>query len=143
MDVDANDVEIKEIMEKISPNAVIVDEQVDEQKLNSISGNVIKLENISLRENNQCEIVKDRDSNEVAYIVNSYMKSGDFNGVCLTHKSLLEIVKSVNENIGINVNDNVLSLAKSFEDVAIYDIFGTLSAGATLNYEIGRASCRE
>lgn len=132
MDVDANDVEIKEIMEKISPNAVIVDEQVDEQKLNSISGNVIKLENISLRENNQCEIVKDRDSNEVAYIVNSYMKSGDFNGVCLTHKSLLEIVKSVNENIGINVNDNVLSLAKSFEDVAIYDIFGTLSAGATL-----------
>ena len=35
-------------------------------------------------------------------------------------------------NIGINVNDNVLSLVKSSKDVAIYDIFGTLSAGATL-----------
>lgn len=53
-------------------------------------------------------------------------------GVMIDHRGAVNTVLDVNQRFGINSRDKVLALSELNFDLSVYDIFGTLAAGATI-----------
>uniref|UniRef100_UPI002F9169BB AMP-binding protein n=1 Tax=Kitasatospora sp. NBC_01519 TaxID=2903576 RepID=UPI002F9169BB len=53
-------------------------------------------------------------------------------GVMISHRGALNTVLDVNERFGIGPTDSVLAVSPATFDLAVWDLFGTLAAGATL-----------
>lgn len=72
------------------------------------------------------------DPDSLAYVIYTSGSTGDPKGVMISHRSALNTIDDMNRRFGVTAADRVLGLAQLSFDLSVYDIFGTLSVGATL-----------
>ncbi|MFD9907149.1 amino acid adenylation domain-containing protein [Streptomyces sp. NPDC059063] len=69
---------------------------------------------------------------DLAYVIYTSGSTGRPKGVMISHRSALNTLVDVNRRFGIGPGDSVLGLSALSFDLSVYDVFGTLAAGATL-----------
>ncbi|MBC8544813.1 non-ribosomal peptide synthetase [Bianquea renquensis] len=68
--------------------------------------------------------------NQLAYIIYTSGSTGRPKGVMIEHRSAVNIVHWVNEKFAVGPGDKLLFVTSVCFDLSVYDIFGTLAAGA-------------
>jgi len=69
---------------------------------------------------------------DLAYVIYTSGSTGMPKGVMMTHEATLNTLVDVNQRFGIRAEDRVFGLSSLSFDLSVYDVFGTLAAGATL-----------
>ena len=72
------------------------------------------------------------DGSEMAYIIFTSGSTGNPKGVVITHHEASNTLLSINRRFGVDETDKVLGISSMCFDLSVYDIFGTLAAGAEL-----------
>jgi amino acid adenylation domain-containing protein len=73
-------------------------------------------------------------ANDLAYVIFTSGSTGVPKGVMIDHKGATNTIDDINERFKITDEDRFLSVSSFAFDLSIYDLFGTLSVGATLIY---------
>ncbi|MEU3624240.1 hypothetical protein BS329_35280 [Amycolatopsis coloradensis] len=69
---------------------------------------------------------------DLAYIIYTSGSTGEPKGVLIDHRGALNTVVDINERFGIRPDDRIFGSSALSFDLSVYDVFGTLAAGATL-----------
>ncbi|MEU4776727.1 amino acid adenylation domain-containing protein [Micromonospora sp. NPDC023633] len=69
---------------------------------------------------------------ELAYIIYTSGSTGAPKGVMITHRGAVNTILDINSRFEVRPGDRVIAVSSFTFDLAIYDIFGTLGAGATI-----------
>ncbi|MEM7401115.1 MAG: amino acid adenylation domain-containing protein [Pseudomonadota bacterium] len=72
------------------------------------------------------------NSDDLAYVIYTSGSTGMPKGVMIDHRGAVNTIKDVNQRVNLNSDDCVLALSSLSFDLSVYDIFGTLSAGACI-----------
>src|SRR5262249_10914198 len=78
------------------------------------------------------EQVVPRSPTDVAYVIYTSGSTGQPKGVLIDHRGALNTVLDINQRFGLSASDRVLGLSSLSFDLSVYDLFGTLAAGASL-----------
>ena len=70
--------------------------------------------------------------NSLAYVIFTSGSTGNPKGVMISHKSAVNTILDINNRFNINNSDNFLCLSSFCFDLSVYDIFGSLSVGASI-----------
>jgi len=71
-------------------------------------------------------------ADDLAYVIYTSGSTGRPKGVMISHRGALNTIADINDRFGVGPEDRVLGLSALSFDLSIYDVFGTLAAGATL-----------
>ena len=74
----------------------------------------------------------DRPATDLAYVIFTSGSTGKPKGVMIDHASAANTILDINRRFGVSSGDRVLALSSLSFDLSVYDIFGTLAAGATI-----------
>ncbi|MRT24909.1 amino acid adenylation domain-containing protein [Enterobacteriaceae bacterium RIT697] len=74
------------------------------------------------------------DNSDAAYIIYTSGSTGQPKGVVMGHQAARNTVRDINQRFAVQPADRVLALAQLGFDLAIYDLFGPLSAGGAVIY---------
>ncbi|MBE6052204.1 MAG: amino acid adenylation domain-containing protein [Clostridium sp.] len=74
----------------------------------------------------------DDNKEDVAYIIYTSGSTGKPKGVVIKHESAANTIIDMNNKYNVTSEDRVIALSSMGFDLSIYDIFGSLSSGATL-----------
>ncbi|HYP28245.1 MAG TPA: amino acid adenylation domain-containing protein [Blastocatellia bacterium] len=74
----------------------------------------------------------------LAYIIFTSGSTGEPKGVLVSHKSVVNVLDWVNANYKVGPGDRLLFVTSLCFDLSVYDIFGALSAGATIRVASGK-----
>ncbi|MEM8603686.1 MAG: amino acid adenylation domain-containing protein, partial [Cyanobacteria bacterium P01_H01_bin.121] len=69
---------------------------------------------------------------DLAYVIYTSGSTGLPKGVMIDHRSVINTLLDLNERFQVQPSDRILALSSLSFDLSVYDIFGTLAAGATL-----------
>ncbi|WP_426752692.1 amino acid adenylation domain-containing protein [Myxococcus sp. Y35] len=69
---------------------------------------------------------------DLAHILYTSGSTGQPNGAMLSHAGMLNGVEWTNRTFGVGPDDRVIALSALHHDFSVYDIFGTLGAGAAI-----------
>lgn len=72
------------------------------------------------------------NNEELAYVIYTSGSTGEPKGVMTSHKAALNTILDVNERFNVNSNDVIFGLSGLHFDLSVYDVFGSLNAGACL-----------
>jgi amino acid adenylation domain-containing protein len=67
-----------------------------------------------------------------AYIIYTSGSTGTPKGVQLTHRAAQNTIEDINNRYQLTPHDNTIAISNLDFDLSVYDIFGTLTAGATI-----------
>ncbi|MFJ6675669.1 amino acid adenylation domain-containing protein [Actinosynnema sp. NPDC091369] len=73
-----------------------------------------------------------RDPLDLAYVIYTSGSTGTPKGAALDHRGPLNTVVDINDRFGIGAADVVFGISSLCFDLSVYDVFGTVAAGATL-----------
>jgi len=73
-----------------------------------------------------------RATDDLAYVIFTSGSTGEPKGVVIDHASAVNTILDINTRFGVGPDDRVLALSALTFDLSVYDIFGTLAAGATI-----------
>ncbi len=76
--------------------------------------------------------VRQRSSDDLAYVIYTSGSTGRPKGVMISHRGALNTVLDVNRRTGVGSDDALLMVSPFTFDLAVYDVFGGLAAGATV-----------
>ncbi|MGD1911666.1 MAG: amino acid adenylation domain-containing protein, partial [Rivularia sp. (in: cyanobacteria)] len=68
----------------------------------------------------------------LSYIIYTSGSTGLPKGVMISHQGAVNTILDINQRFGVTEKDWVLALSSLSFDLSVYDIFGTLAAGATI-----------
>ncbi|MRN57175.1 non-ribosomal peptide synthetase [Paenibacillus monticola] len=71
-------------------------------------------------------------SDDTAYVIYTSGSTGRPKGVVISHQAVVNTILDMNDRFQVNEHDIVIGLSNLSFDLSVYDIFGTLSAGASL-----------
>lgn len=80
-----------------------------------------------------CDFSPNPDLNSTAYVIYTSGSTGVPKGVLISYASMMNTLLDINERMGVREDSTVLGLSSYCFDLSVYDIFGTLLAGATLD----------
>ncbi|NJD03239.1 MAG: AMP-binding protein, partial [Ruminiclostridium sp.] len=80
----------------------------------------------------ESDIGKINSPEDTAYIIYTSGSTGKPKGVVITHKAAANTIIDINQKFNVNESDRILGVSSICFDLSVYDIFGTLSTGATL-----------
>ncbi|MEU5364175.1 amino acid adenylation domain-containing protein [Streptomyces sp. NPDC005925] len=69
---------------------------------------------------------------DLAYVIFTSGSTGRPKGVVIDHRGAANTVQDINQRFRVGPDDRVLALSSLSFDLSVYDIFGTLAAGAAL-----------
>ncbi|MEO1296438.1 MAG: amino acid adenylation domain-containing protein [Cyanobacteria bacterium J06636_16] len=69
---------------------------------------------------------------DLAYVIYTSGSTGTPKGVMIDHRGAVNTILDINRRFEVNAGDRVLALSALSFDLSVYDIFGTLAAGATI-----------
>ncbi|MDX5571722.1 amino acid adenylation domain-containing protein [Streptomyces griseus] len=69
---------------------------------------------------------------DLAYVIFTSGSTGRPKGVVIDHRGAANTVQDINHRFGVGPADRVLGLSSLSFDLSVYDVFGTLAAGAAL-----------
>jgi pyochelin synthetase len=73
-----------------------------------------------------------RQPGDLAYVIYTSGSTGQPKGAMLSHAGPLATIAAVNSEFGVGASDVIFGVSSICFDLSVYDIFGTLAAGATL-----------
>ncbi|TBR56739.1 hypothetical protein B4U84_28365 [Westiellopsis prolifica IICB1] len=73
-----------------------------------------------------------QSSTDLAYVIYTSGSTGLPKGVMIDHRGAVNTILDINKRFAIGSGDRVLALSSLSFDLSVYDIFGTLAAGATI-----------
>ncbi len=73
-----------------------------------------------------------KQANCLAYTIFTSGSTGKPKGVMISHQGAMNTILDINQRFTVHENDKVLALSALNFDLSVYDIFGTLAAGATI-----------
>jgi amino acid adenylation domain-containing protein len=68
----------------------------------------------------------------LAYVIYTSGSTGQPKGVMIDHRGALNTILDVNQRVGLTAADRVFGISSLSFDLSVWDIFGTLAAGAAL-----------
>ena len=68
----------------------------------------------------------------LAYVIHTSGSTGRPKGVMIGHRAALNTIADVNERIALSSEDRVFGISSLSFDLSVWDVFGTLAAGAAL-----------
>ncbi|MCG8424976.1 MAG: amino acid adenylation domain-containing protein [Proteobacteria bacterium] len=71
---------------------------------------------------------------DIAYVIFTSGSTGQPKGVVIEHRSAVNTIVDVNRRFRVRRGDRVFALSSLSFDLSVYDVFGTLAAGATIVY---------
>lgn len=77
---------------------------------------------------------------DLAYVIYTSGSTGVPKGVMIDHRAALNTVLDINRRFDVGSSDKVFGVSSFSFDLSVYDVFGVLSAGATLVYPDSNAS---
>ena len=83
--------------------------------------------------NKRAEYTPNSNLNATAYVIYTSGSTGVPKGVLISYAAVVNTLLDINERMGVNEETTVLGLSSYCFDLSVYDIFGTLFAGATLD----------
>ncbi len=69
---------------------------------------------------------------DLAYVIHTSGSTGMPKGVMIDHKGAVNTILDINRRFHVSPEDRVFALSNLNFDLSVYDIFGTLAAGATI-----------
>ncbi|NES15065.1 MULTISPECIES: non-ribosomal peptide synthetase [Micromonospora] len=69
---------------------------------------------------------------DLAYVIWTSGSTGRPKGVAVAHRAALNTVADINRRFGLGPDDRVFGISSLSFDLSVWDVFGTLAAGATL-----------
>lgn len=78
------------------------------------------------------EVQVESSIDDTAYVIYTSGSTGKPKGVVITHRSAVNTIIDINERYHVNETDKLIGLSSMCFDLSVYDIFGSLSTGATL-----------
>lgn len=75
---------------------------------------------------------QEQDANSLAYVIYTSGSTGTPKGVMISHDAAMNTILDVSSRFGVSDKDVVLGVSRLSFDLSVYDIFGTLAAGACL-----------
>ena len=69
---------------------------------------------------------------DLAYVIHTSGSTGMPKGVMIDHKGAVNTILDINRRFHVSPGDHVFALSNLNFDLSVYDIFGTLAAGATI-----------
>ncbi|MEL6879049.1 MAG: amino acid adenylation domain-containing protein [Cyanobacteria bacterium J06607_10] len=69
---------------------------------------------------------------DLAYVIYTSGSTGTPKGVMIDHRSVVNTLLDINQRFKVKSCDRILGVSSLSFDLSVYDIFGTLAAGATL-----------
>jgi amino acid adenylation domain-containing protein len=81
---------------------------------------------------NEIAALEGRSPSDLAYVIYTSGSTGEPKGVVIDHRGAINTILDINNRFGIQADDRVLALSSLSFDLSVYDIFGTLAAGATI-----------
>ncbi|MED4400360.1 non-ribosomal peptide synthetase, partial [Metabacillus fastidiosus] len=78
------------------------------------------------------ELEIDVSDADMAYVIFTSGSTGKPKGVQITHGAAANTILDINEKFGVTEDDRVLGISSLCFDLSVYDVFGSLSSGATL-----------
>jgi len=69
---------------------------------------------------------------DLAYVIHTSGSTGTPKGVMIDHRAALNTVLDVSERVGLGRADRVFGISSLSFDLSVWDVFGTLAAGAAL-----------
>ncbi len=73
-----------------------------------------------------------QSSTDLAYVIYTSGSTGLPKGVTIDHRGAVNTILDINKRFAIGSGDRLLALSSLSFDLSVYDIFGTLAAGATI-----------
>ncbi len=67
---------------------------------------------------------------DLAYVLYTSGSTGEPKGVMIRHGSLVNRLADINQRFGIQADDRVFAITAYHHDLSVYDLFGTIAAGA-------------
>ena len=74
----------------------------------------------------------DGDPADLAYVIHTSGSTGRPKGVLIEHRSADGTIREVNRRVGLGPADRVFGISSLSFDLSVWDVFGTLAAGAAL-----------
>ena len=75
---------------------------------------------------------RSQSDNDLAYVIFTSGSTGQPKGVMLNHQGPVNTIEDINRRFNIGSDDVVFGISDLSFDLSVYDIFGTIAAGATL-----------
>jgi amino acid adenylation domain-containing protein len=69
---------------------------------------------------------------DLAYVIYTSGSTGKPKGVMISHRAAINTILDINRRFDVQFTDRVLALSSLSFDLSVYDIFGSLAAGATI-----------
>ncbi|MFC5219026.1 non-ribosomal peptide synthetase, partial [Streptomyces coerulescens] len=73
-----------------------------------------------------------RATTDLAYVIFTSGSTGVPKGVMIDHRGARNTIEDINERIGLTAEDRVLAVSSLSFDLSVWDVFGTLAAGAAM-----------
>ncbi|MER5218731.1 amino acid adenylation domain-containing protein, partial [Streptomyces sp. NPDC002838] len=73
-----------------------------------------------------------RATTDLAYVIFTSGSTGVPKGVMIDHRGARNTIEDINERIALSADDRVLAVSSLSFDLSVWDVFGTLAAGAAL-----------
>jgi amino acid adenylation domain-containing protein len=80
----------------------------------------------------QLEPLPDATPDDLVYVLYTSGTTGEPKGVMVSHRSVLNVVTDCNERFSVGPGDRFFGISAFNFDLSVYDVFGSLSAGAAL-----------
>ncbi|GAB4569675.1 MAG: hypothetical protein Tsb0020_23980 [Haliangiales bacterium] len=80
---------------------------------------------------------------ELAYVIYTSGSTGMPKGVMIDHRGAVNTILDINQRFAVVPGDRVLAVSALTFDLSVYDVFGTLAAGATIVMPSGAANDAE
>jgi len=80
------------------------------------------------------EIAAGVEATDLAYVIYTSGSTGRPKGVMIDHRGAMNTIAEINERFGIGPADRIFGVSAFNFDLSVYDIFGTVAAGACLVY---------
>ena len=71
---------------------------------------------------------------DLAYLIYTSGSTGRPKGVMIEHQGAVNTVLDINRRFGVTENDRIFGVSSFGFDLSVYDLFGSVAAGATLMY---------
>ena len=80
---------------------------------------------------------RSQTSSSLAYIIFTSGSTGTPKGIAVAHKAAVNLFDWTNRKLGVTQSDTLLWVTPPTFDLSVYDVFGTLAAGATIRLPAG------
>ncbi|MDX2679230.1 non-ribosomal peptide synthetase [Streptomyces soliscabiei] len=123
---------LHQLLESGQVRVVITSPRLREELIWPSSTEVLTFEDAEVKAEDPRPLPDGPAPEDLAYVIFTSGSTGRPKGVMIDHRGAVNTVQDINRRFSIGPADRILALSALTFDLSVYDVFGTLAAGATL-----------